>query len=266
MNDSLPRPPSQNATPSPARSRGPVLTVVGILAVVGLVAGAVRWRQPSTPPAERGPQPTAVPPVAVAPQPQVETGRTPPPRAALESLSSDPEYARWLLVGGLVDRIASAVAIVAEGDSPREPLSFLAPKGAFMVDERARGTFITSASYARYDGVARVFSSLDAEALGRVYLTLRPALSAVYATLSPPGARFDQALQRATQRMLEVPRVRGEVEVVPRGAVWAYKDASLEALTPAQKHLLRMGPKNVARIQDKLRELSNALELKLARR
>jgi hypothetical protein len=195
----------------------------------------------------------------------VEAVRAPPP-GALESLSSDPEYARWLQVGGLIDRIAAAVAIVAEGESPREPLSFLAPQGAFTVDERARGTFIASVSYARYDGVARVFSSLDTEAVSRIYPTVRPALSAAYATLAPSGARFDHALQRAIQQMLAVPVVRGEVEVVPRGAVWAYKDASLEALSPAQKHLLRMGPKNVARIQDKLRELSSALELKLARR
>jgi hypothetical protein len=33
----------------------------------------------------------------------------------------------------------------------------------------------------------------------------------------------------------------------------------LEELSPAQKHLLRMGPANVQKIQSKLRELASAL-------
>ncbi|MDY7224898.1 DUF3014 domain-containing protein [Hyalangium rubrum] len=234
--------------------------------MASLIAGAAWWIQPSTRPTERGPQPAPVSSAVAVPQEKGELGHVPPPRVALDSLSSDPGFARWLQEAGLVERVVAAVAAVAEGNSPREPLSFLAPQGAFTVSERKTGTFISPASHARYDGVTRVFCSLDAQAVAGVYATLRPSLSATFATLARPGARFDQALQSSIQSMLEVPVVRGEVEVVPRGAVWAYKDASLEALNPAQKHLLRMGPQNVARIQDKLRELSSALELKLARR
>lgn len=266
MNDSLPPSPSQNATPAPARARNLALVALGVLTVGGLVAGAVWWSQPSASTAALSPPVMAPPPVAAVPQAPVAPIHTRPPLELLESLSSDPEYARWLQAGGLVDRIAASVAAVSEGHSPREPLSFLAPQGSFKVEERKTGTFISTASYARYDTVARVVNSLDVEAVGRAYSALRPALSAAYATLAPPGARFDQALQRSMQTLLAVPVVHGDTEVVPRGAVWAYKDTSLEALTPAQKHLLRMGPKNVARMQEKLRALSDALDLKLARR
>jgi DUF3014 family protein len=41
--------------------------------------------------------------------------------------------------------------------------------------------------------------------------------------------------------------------------VYAYVDDSLERLSPAQKQLLRMGPKNQATIQAKLREFTLAL-------
>jgi hypothetical protein len=41
--------------------------------------------------------------------------------------------------------------------------------------------------------------------------------------------------------------------------MYEYADRKLEALTPAQKQLLRMGPSNVARIQAKLREVQAAL-------
>jgi hypothetical protein len=36
-------------------------------------------------------------------------------------------------------------------------------------------------------------------------------------------------------------------------------DPELESLSQAQKHLLRMGPENILRIQSKLRELAKAL-------
>jgi hypothetical protein len=47
--------------------------------------------------------------------------------------------------------------------------------------------------------------------------------------------------------------------VVRAVVVYEYADPKLEALSPAQKALLRMGPRNVPRVQAKLRELAAAL-------
>jgi len=48
--------------------------------------------------------------------------------------------------------------------------------------------------------------------------------------------------------------------VYPRGAVgYAYADEGLESLNGAQKHLLRMGPRNARLVKDKLREIAAAL-------
>ena len=38
-------------------------------------------------------------------------------------------------------------------------------------------------------------------------------------------------------------------------------DTELEGLSQAQKHLLRMGPENILRINSKLRELAQALDI-----
>ena len=49
--------------------------------------------------------------------------------------------------------------------------------------------------------------------------------------------------------------------VIPgRGASYAYADPRYEALTGAQKQLLRMGPANAQRVQARLREFKNALD------
>ena len=49
--------------------------------------------------------------------------------------------------------------------------------------------------------------------------------------------------------LIATPIPQGPMRVVEgRGATWAFADPALEALDPAQKHLLRMGPDNAARV------------------
>ena len=49
------------------------------------------------------------------------------------------------------------------------------------------------------------------------------------------------------------------LELVPHAVGFRYADPKLEELTAAQKQFLRMGPRNVRIIQQKLRELQPAL-------
>jgi hypothetical protein len=54
--------------------------------------------------------------------------------------------------------------------------------------------------------------------------------------------------------------LRDDVELVPHAIGFRYADPKLEGLTAAQKQFLRMGPRNVRIIQQKLRELQPALQ------
>ena len=54
------------------------------------------------------------------------------------------------------------------------------------------------------------------------------------------------------------------VELVPAVRSYHFADPALEALSPAQKQLLRLGPGNARRVQAKLRELAPALGLDVA--
>ena len=56
-----------------------------------------------------------------------------------------------------------------------------------------------------------------------------------------------------------MPVLRDDVELVPHAIGFRYADPTLEALTPAQKQFLRIGPRNVRLVQGKLRELGTAL-------
>jgi hypothetical protein len=75
----------------------------------------------------------------------------------------------------------------------------------------------------------------------------------------PPGLSLDQALERAIVALLEVPIADEPVRLSPKGIGYAFADERLERLTGAQKQLLRMGPRNVRIIKEKLREIALAL-------
>jgi hypothetical protein len=253
-------PPPPEAEP-PKPSRGKVLGVLIALMVLGLVGSYFGMRRQSE----------AVP---VAEAPVVDAGAELPPdvpvaesdsrvRDLAGKLSVDPELARWLQERDLARRFTASVSNIAEGESPRASLLFIAPVGAFEVGApKANGrSEIAAATYARYDLVARVLGSLDASGAAMVYRELKPLIDQAYREIAPPGQRFETAFGRAIQHLLAVPVPKGPVEVEPRGALYVYAAPELEGLSKAQKHLLRMGPGNMRLIQAKLRELRTSLAL-----
>jgi hypothetical protein len=248
-----------------------VILTVTVLALVGLVAWywMAREGQPPAPAPEpvavAAPRPATAPPAPSGPVPPLSESE-PRVRELLGSLSSEPELARWLGAEGLVQRFATAVSNIADGDSPGLVLSFLGPSEKFQVARRDGRTVIEPRGFERYDAVARVFGSIDAQAAVRVYGELKPLIERAYSEIAPPGKTFDRTFARALQHLLAVPVPPDDVELVERGALFVYADPRLEGLSRAQKHLLRMGPKNVQRIQAKLTELQGALNLPIAGR
>jgi hypothetical protein len=259
-----PTPGGPGSAPAPTRKR-PVGLIVALIAL----AGAGAWYSYQRMKAREAP-PVTPPPVVtqvvdagtVAPQgpPSVPEGDA-RVRELVGPLSTDPELAKWLGVEGLLQRFTTAVSNIADGESPRMVLSFLAPTEGFKVVEAKGKTTIDPQSYARYDAVARVMGSLDVPGVARAWLELKPLVDRVYAEIAPPGRTFEQTLNQAIQHLLEVPVPQGDVEVVPKGGLYAYADPKLEGLSRAQKHLLRMGPQNAKAIQLRLQELHTSLRL-----
>jgi hypothetical protein len=67
-------------------------------------------------------------------------------------------------------------------------------------------------------------------------------------------------LEKAIVSLLSTPVPPENLTVQPHGAVdYAYADEDLESLTGAQKHLMRMGPRNARLVKEKLRDIAVAL-------
>lgn len=264
--DSGPEPPPLL---EPEQDSWPTMVIIAILLVLVAVAIAVVvMRRPATDTSRsistapnqvqarpREPLGPAVEPAVV---PSLDLS-DPFVRQALQRLSSRPELAAWLATDGLIRSFVVSVENVATGQSPVRHLRVLAPAAPFAAERRGADFVIDPRSFARYDGLADTLASMDPGALARLYSTLKPRLVEAYKDLGHPEGDIDGAIERAFVLLLQVPVAEGMTPL--RQGVLSYKfnQAELEDLEPAQKHLLRMGPRNVRLVQDQLRAIAREL-------
>ncbi len=207
--------------------------------------------------------PTPVTSLAVASQ-VVETGLSDEGddglfRAAVGRLSTHPELASYLVNDRLLRRFVRAVDAIAGGYSPSDEVEFLRPSRPFIVREDEGRLVIAAGTYGRYDVVTDVFTSLDSDGAIELYRQFRPRLEAIYREVGWANDDFDTRLREAVDHLLEVTTSSGQLEVEQRAIVYAYAEDRFENLTGAQKHFLRMGPRNVGAIQSKLRDFRDAM-------
>ena len=138
-------------------------------------------------------------------------------------------------------------------------MPFLAPEGPFTVREGARGTEIDPASYRRYDALTEAFVSFETGAAVRLYQQLTPLFEEAHRQLGFPPDSFGVTMATALDNLLAVqlPETTPGVELDVQ--TYLLTDPTLEAWAPIEKQLLRLGPQNAARVQDKLRALRDAL-------
>ena len=260
---------------SPPRGDGQrrIWAVAAVCLLIAAAAAAFYLtRRPAEPAAqaERVSTPAAQQPATPARRtqlgPDVEPRDLPPldlsdpiVRELLGGLSSRPELAAWLATDGLIRNLVVSVDNVARGTSPAPHLRRLAPDSPFVARARGGDFVIDARSYRRYDGIADTVAALDANGLARTYSILRPRLQDAYRELGYPDGNFDVPVERAIARLLDTPLLEQDLDVRPSPVLYKFTNERIENLTPAQKQLLRMGPRNARLVQDKLRELAAAL-------
>lgn len=181
-------------------------------------------------------------------------------RDLTSALSSRPELAKWLATDDLIRRFVAAVDNVAEGVSPRPHLLVMAPEGDFEVVDLGGGrVVIDPRSYNRYNMLAAVIGSLDAQGSARLLENLEPLFDEAYRELGYPGGSFRATFQKAIRAFLTVPVLDDDaIRLDPGVSAFKFSQSHLEDLTSAQKQLIRTGPDNTRIIQAKIREVQAA--------
>lgn len=214
--------------------------------------------------------PEATPSVVPIDSPPLADTRPLPPlqesddfvRSTVAPWSSRPEWTAWLATDELIRRAVAVVDAIARGESPADqaPAAMRFKQRFEVVSRSSEAKPVASpASFARYDVLTNVLTSLDAATLAETRRALAPLLDAAYHDLGHPNRTLDQALRAAIFSILSTPDVVGEPPLEPHTLGHGYADPALEDLSDAQKQILRFGPANVARLQQKLREIAVAL-------
>lgn len=183
-------------------------------------------------------------------------------RELAERLSAHPQLASWLVTDDLIQRFVVAVVDLSRGSSPAPVMESLVPEQPFSVRQSGDRLMVDPRSYRRYDLLADVFTSVDAQGAAATYQKLLPLFEEAYRQLGIPGSEsFQGVFARAMDNLLTVEVPSGPVEVQEAVGRYVYSDRSIESLTPAAKHLYRMGPENAQRVQAKIREITGLLDL-----
>jgi hypothetical protein len=180
-------------------------------------------------------------------------------RTLVSELSSHPTLVRWLMTDNMIRKFVAAVDNIANGESPRAHIGFFEPSGDFRVIKRHGERILDPRNFRRYDLIKDVFTSFDTEGFVKVYKQLTPAIQEAYRDLGYQEADFHSTLNKAFLELYKVPVVEDSIKLKEEVVTYQMLDPRLERLTPAQKHLLRMGPENVRAIQAKLEEMAQAL-------
>lgn len=252
--------------PEPDR-QGLKIAVIIVLVVVFAIGGYLAWRrghvQPPPPAAiAQTPPPRSAPPSGIQREPGDNIPLPPLDetdtlvRELVGKLSSHPQVAAWLATDKLIRNFAVVIVNIGDGHTPVTHLRALALNAPFAASSDSGSGVITSASYRRYDPYVDAIAALDARGSAHLYATLKPRIQDAYRDLGYPQGDFDEALKRAIVALLQVPVIDSPVAVQRTSVSYTYADPKLEGLSAAQKHLLRMGPRNVRLVQAKLREIA----------
>jgi len=115
--------------------------------------------------------------------------------------------------------------------------------------------------YERFDILTDAIVSLSVSRSVQVYQKLKPLFQEAYRELGYPKKDFHTTFIQAMQKILDAPIVEREILLKEegKGLNYVFIDEGMESMSEVQKHLLRMGPRNTQKIQQKVREIVLAL-------
>lgn len=181
-------------------------------------------------------------------------------RAALVEAAGAELVERHLVPDDLVRKLVATV-----DNLPREALWINARAvpplyDRFRVEGAEESLTLSPANFARYAAFFRLVEAIDVAALAESYQRHYPLLQQAYEELGYPGRQFHNRALEVIDHLLATPRVDGTIRLTQPHVLYQFADPSLEALSPGQKILLRVGPQNAAIARAKLIELRAALE------
>ena len=261
--------------------RGAISTAQAALIVVLLlvIAGGVVLLTGIWPPEEDPAPAVTAPPLAPPPAPVVTEIEEPAPEAPppppepveepLPRLEESDDAVRdavgdiplgtagqqYLIPGNIIERSASLIYLMAQGDVPYKLLPVSRPKAAFPISDDGTQVVTDPAGFERYDALTEWLQSLDLDSLLSSLEWFIPLFREAWSYYGEDPAAFDMAVVMTLDLVIATPEIDlSEARLIRKEAVWIFEDPAIEGLAPIQKQVLRMGPANAEVVKAKAAE------------
>lgn len=224
------------------------------LAPLSAPAGESEAARPLSPPAPGGvifvPPPEALADPALPAAAERDAALTNLGQAALGATL----FAEFFEATGIVRRIVVSVDALPAPKLALKDRLLRAVPGQFAVEGGDAAPRRSPRNDARYGPLVDAFAQLDTAALLAHYRQWYPLFQQAYAEIADPRALFNNRLIAVIDQLLAVKIPASPPRLVRPGVYYRYADAALEAQGVGAKMLLRLGPANAARVQNKLQE------------
>jgi hypothetical protein len=162
---------------------------------------------------------------------------------------------QYLVPGNIIERSASVVYLMAQGDVPYKLLPVSRPKAAFPISDDGTQVVTDPAGFERYDALTQWLQSLDVASLLSSIDWFIPLFREAWSYYGEDPAAFDMAVVMTLDLIITTPEVDlSEAGLTRKEAVWIFEDPAIEGLAPIQKQVLRMGPDNAEIVKAKAAE------------
>ena len=202
------------------------------------------------------PQPLPPPPAPVEePLPRLEESDD-AVRDALGDIPLGTAGQQYLTPSNIIERSASVVYLMAQGDVPYKLVPVSRPKAAFPFSDDGTRVVTDPAGFERYDSLTQWLGSLDLESLLSSLEWFIPLFREAWSYYGEDPAAFDMAVVMMLDLVIATPEIDlSEARLIRREAVWIFEDPAIEGLAPIQKLMLRMGPENAKILEAKAAEV-----------
>ena len=170
-----------------------------------------------------------------------------------------------MLLSFLVDDqiIRKAVTLIenmTRGEIPQSGLPYKPIGSEIIVSEIDRDFYqMEEASFTRFDKVVDALIGFDGSELTALYRLFSPLMRRAYSELGYDGDSFDAAVLDAISRIVAVNSEELPLQLVKPSVMYLYADSRIEDLPDLDKLLTRLGPKNLLRLQSKLKSIADQL-------
>ena len=162
---------------------------------------------------------------------------------------------QYLMPGNIIERSASLIYLMAQGDVPYKLLPVSRPKAAFPIRDDGTQVVTDPAGFERYDALTQWLQSLDLESLLSSLEWFIPLFKEAWSYYGEDPAAFDMAVVMTLDLVIATPEIDlSEARLIRKEAVWIFEDPAIEGLAPIQKQVLRMGPENAKILKAKAAE------------